>query len=132
MEEHAEMAADRFVNTLSKLEMEQLKALFEGMDAKGVPLEPHSNRTLNTAGMERVVDQFKDTCTKILHRFLGKTDAEAEAAAAAATAATQSEAAVSSTDAASEQVVAATTVPASSGSSSARYFGSDEKEKEWR
>ena len=87
MEEHAEQAADRFVSSLSRLEMEQLKKLFEGLDVKGVALEPTGDRTLNTTGLERVVNQFTDTCSKIVAKFSGGKGGDIAPGAAAAGAA---------------------------------------------
>ena len=69
MEEHAEAAAERFVSTLSRVETEQLMALFEGLERKGVPLNPTADRSLNVSGLQRVVDQFTDTCTNIAKKL---------------------------------------------------------------
>lgn len=61
LEEHAEKAADVFVNSLAEMELDQLRALFEGMDAKGVNLMPTADRTAGLEGLQRVVEQFSET-----------------------------------------------------------------------
>lgn len=70
MKEHAEAAADSFVESLSKDEVDQLSKMFDTLESKGVPLQPPSDR-----------ESAFDTLASSFEAALDKVEAEAEAAA---------------------------------------------------
>ncbi len=61
MEEHADKAADAFVESLSMAEMEQLEELFGVVEKSGVPLEPMRSSSAALDAVKEACEQFLAT-----------------------------------------------------------------------
>lgn len=69
MQEHAETAADEFVESLSKEEIKQLSAMFDKLESADVPLQPPKHRQ---SGIARASAAFSEACSTFFQKLSGK------------------------------------------------------------